>query len=149
MRHGAPNEFSLAYFDIDHFKQFNDQFGHHRGDDILKRFVELLNSKVPEEAKIFRLGGDEFLLYTDSKLDLIHRLNAFMAEFVDGAQRHEDKVQGVALGCSIGLLEIKNYRGDPSLSQLIHRADQLMYTAKDMGKNRILQDQINLDSVIG
>ena len=58
--------FGLMLFDIDDFKRYNDDFGHHTGDEVLKEIVELLRSSVRRGDHIFRIGGDEFaVLFCD------------------------------------------------------------------------------------
>src|SRR5690606_16242161 len=54
--------FVVVYVDLDFFKQVNDNYGHHIGDDVLKRFARLMEEKVTEGDLVARLGGEEFLL---------------------------------------------------------------------------------------
>jgi diguanylate cyclase (GGDEF)-like protein/PAS domain S-box-containing protein len=59
---GALGSWGCVFVDIDRFKQFNDEFGHHRGDDVLQRMARFLMRHVRADEPVIRLGGDEFLV---------------------------------------------------------------------------------------
>ena len=120
-RNGKP--LSLIYFDLDRFKQINDQFGHERGDEVLKGIGEALHEVSRNVDLCFRLGGDEFcVILSDSTEDearqvYCERLRRLVAERLDG------------LTLSVGIAQTgPDEYGDPD--DLLNRADKAMYEAK-------------------
>ena len=120
-RNGKP--LSLIYFDLDRFKQINDQFGHDRGDQVLKGIGNALHEVSRNVDLCFRLGGDEFcVILGDSTEDearqvYCERLQRLVAERLDG------------LTLSIGIAQTgPDDYSDPD--DLLNRADKPMYEAK-------------------
>lgn len=123
-RHNAP--FCVALFDIDHFKRFNDTYGHDEGDRILQCVAEVLRCHVRGTDLAVRLGGEEFLvLLGDLKLDDA----LFFAERLRAAFAEETPVT-----ISIGVAE---YGGQDSFDAVVKSADEAMYAAKRNGRNRV------------
>jgi diguanylate cyclase (GGDEF)-like protein len=124
-----------AMFDIDHFKQINDRFGHDAGDLAIQHVAEILRESLPAEAIVARIGGEEFcaLLSQDSEdaaecCESIRRSLELSALEVPGS----DKV--IRLTISIGLTT----EPGASLEEMINAADILLYQAKDQGRNRLV-----------
>lgn len=122
---------SLILFDIDHFKQINDNFGHLAGDLVLKELSSLVRSKVRKSDLLARWGGEEFvvlLLEADSQASRIvaDKLCRAVAEY-------SFSVNSVVT-CSFGATTYKP--GEPS-GDFINRADQALYVAKNGGRNRV------------
>lgn len=127
--------FTLAVADIDYFKRINDEHGHQQGDEVLKAVAKVLMLSLSDTDYVFRWGGEEFVLLlagddlqaAEALCDRIHqRLLA-----LDWFSRY-----GVApVTMSIGLVKM-NAQQQFSLEGLIKRADQAMYAAKLMGRNR-------------
>jgi diguanylate cyclase (GGDEF)-like protein len=126
----------LLILDIDHFKVFNDRFGHLQGDEILKIVAAILRANTRDVDAVARYGGEEFAVLL-SEVDL--------AEAVVYAERIRVAVEGsplnlpdgsragvtVSLGvavCTEALLDEKEF---------IRRADQALYRAKELGRNRV------------
>lgn len=137
LEHGHKKIVSLIWLDLDFFKDYNDNFGHLKGSEILKRLGEILKSAVgAEEAVYFRYGGDEFAVILPGianeqaveKAEKI-RYSIYSTEFA------ERKPGGKQLSASIGVVSCpddgQEYRA------LIEKADQAMYHAKENGKNRV------------
>lgn len=128
-RHCTP--LSIVFFDIDDFKNINDVFGHLAGDKVIVEIVEIVRNTIRKSDVFARWGGDEFMLLlpnTDQQqaLDLAERLRESVA-----GHRFEN-IEKVT--CSFGLATTK--KGD-SVNSLVSCADQLLYTAKQDGKNRV------------
>jgi diguanylate cyclase (GGDEF)-like protein len=124
---------TLAYLDLDNFKQANDRHGHEHGDQILKSVADILTQTLRQTDGAARLGGDEFALLlpcTDAAgarqlCDRLHRhLNS-------ASQDHHWQV-----GFSLGV--ITWHMLPPSSEHLLMATDDLMYTVKRQGKNHIL-----------
>ena len=132
VRSGRP--MLLAQLDIDHFKRINDAHGHATGDRALQAFASVVRASVRDTDVLARWGGEEFvLLLSETRLDdardLLERLRQAVATMeiphTDGALR-----MTVSIGVAVHL------PGD-TVDLTLERADQALYTAKSLGRNRI------------
>lgn len=124
---------ALFYLDLDSFKEINDRLGHAAGDSVLQEVSRRLLASVREIDTVARLGGDEFVVLIDGVSDaaplrmIAQKVLATLAEPIDC------QGQPLTLGASIG---ISTFPADgTSSSELIGRADDAMYLAKQGGKN--------------
>lgn len=123
--------FTLVYADVDHFKEINDLLGHAQGDALLQIVAKTIKENIRSIDIISRLGGDEFailLVETDEKNAKI-TLEKIQTKLLDVVKRNNWSVT-----FSIGA--VTNY-GVYNLDELIKEADDLMYTVKKSGKNKI------------
>lgn len=134
----------LMMFDIDYFKNVNDQYGHQAGDEILKIFTKILRNNFRVTDLISRYGGEEFsVLLCDTNLDqaLIVaekvRKKVEAAEFCVAGQKLPIKKT-----TSIGIAQYKNNE-DPE--SFVKRADDALYEAKNTGRNKVV---IRRDTII-
>jgi diguanylate cyclase (GGDEF)-like protein len=129
---GDGASFSLVMIDIDHFKSFNDRFGHVRGDELLESFGEYLPSKLSEGEMAARYGGEEFVVIlpgatTEQAMERAEVIRkGFEAEYA-GAE-------GVTLSLGVGTFP---QHGQSAL-ELIDTADHALYDAKEQGRNRVV-----------
>lgn len=128
--------FALLYLDLDDFKPINDSFGHQAGDEALRAVGARLTGCVRVTDTVARLGGDEFVLMIHDATEefaaasVAHKVIAAITEpMVIAGRRH-------VLGCSIGIVLFPRHGGDAD--SLMRRADEAMYGAKRLGKNRYL-----------
>lgn len=129
---------SIIYLDIDHFKAVNDHFGHQVGDHILREFVELVGSQLREGDHLVRWGGEEFIIFCpDVTLDVAINIAERVCKAIEVHQWQE--VGSVT--CSLGVAEMS-----PSerITEVIARADEALYNAKNNGRNRV-EVSIKLD----
>ena len=129
--------FSLIYLDVDNFKIINDKFGHRSGDRLLVLLAEALRANFRETDLVARLGGDEFsiiLVETEAEgaKQALHRV----CEALEKIPR-----MGSIVTLSIGLLTF--VRPPESFEEAVKKADELMYLAKNQGKNCIQSAVIN------
>ncbi len=123
----APDQFALCFLDLNRFKAINDNLGHHYGDLLLQQVATRLKEKMPEQATLARVGGDEFavlLPYIDhKKLTLVvHQLlHCFQQEFYLNQQLYK---VSVSIGISLYPRDGKN------IDTLIKKADIALYDAK-------------------
>jgi diguanylate cyclase (GGDEF)-like protein len=130
-----PCPAAVLLIDLDHFKSINDRFGHAVGDRVLQVFADAVKTNVRTCDLIGRLGGEEFaaVLYNitrDKALIVAERIRVSFAEAaaeVDG--------RPVVATVSIGL--VVNQDGPLDVPDLLAKADQALYHAKDRGRNRV------------
>jgi two-component system cell cycle response regulator len=124
---------SLLLIDIDHFKTVNDTYGHLVGDKLLTQFSEVIKHLLPAEAKLFRFGGEEFLVqYEDCDLQKALEMAQRLKQAVN--QTDFDGVP-VNVSCSIGVAEL---RINDSLEEWLKQSDIALYAAKKSGRNRVV-----------
>ena len=123
---------TCIYFDLDHFKEVNDTYGHQVGDEALAATAELLQQEF-SDGFIARLGGDEFMVVLLGKRGIGNteaRVNAFLARLMD---YYWQKATMRHLSISAGIAQT-----DPaaakSIDQLIHESDRALYRAKNAGR---------------
>ncbi|MGY2436372.1 GGDEF domain-containing protein, partial [Escherichia coli] len=126
---------ALVILDIDHFKQFNDQYGHPLGDRVLQHVGQLLRDLLPPEAFAARYGGEEFAIWLP---------NADLDEASDIAGRVHDQIKAVEVAnesvtVSIGIASLKPC--EHYLENLLAAADKALYTAKAQGRNRSIRHE--------
>ena len=116
--------------DIDYFKKINDTYGHNTGDRILKTFGQVLSRNVRDGDKVFRWGGEEFVIIVHTSSERAR----VMAEKI--RHRVQDNVycENIHLTCSMGVTAMD---AASSLTEQIDRADQALYEAKRAGRNRV------------
>ncbi|MBO4474249.1 MAG: GGDEF domain-containing protein [Clostridiales bacterium] len=129
------NTFCLISLDIDFFKKINDDYGHNKGDDVLRLVAGILTSQCRKSDMVFRIGGDEFMmLLPDTPL----KGAKIKAERVRSALSSapivlDEKSDPVRLTASMG---ISCYKDCKDVADLIHTADERLYTSKNLGRDR-------------
>jgi diguanylate cyclase (GGDEF)-like protein len=123
--------FFMGEIDIDHFKSFNDRFGHLHGDEVLVLLARILRSAFRKTDLIYRFGGEEFvvIVYVDDRNDAEMTFERLRRSIENHAFPRVGKVT-----VSIGITEIR----DTSIPvELLGRADQALYYAKTHGRNQV------------
>lgn len=117
-------DLSIIFFDINDFKDINDNLGHHLGDEVLIKIAGVINKNIRNSDFIGRWGGDEFLLIlpqttlTQTK-NIVYNLEKLLNEI--------DFTNSIKVTCSFG---IANYEEGDTLDSLLKKADESMYTQK-------------------
>tara|TARA_R110002072_G_scaffold172728_4_gene327040 strand:+ start:8883 stop:9749 length:867 start_codon:yes stop_codon:yes gene_type:complete len=125
--------FSLAFIDLDNFKDVNDQFGHQAGDELLKTVAIEIRNNIRSTDQVGRMGGDEFaVLFVESD-----QQSALVA-FEKCHQKLTEKIaiQEWPVSISAGVVTYTN--SDLTLIELIEKADEWMYHVKKAGKNNVI-----------
>jgi len=133
----AGHELSCIMCDIDHFKSFNDRYGHAVGDKVLAKVAQILRTCVRNEDLICRYGGEEFCIVLP---------NTDMSVAIERAQNMRSKIEeaaGAAVGTtsdelvtsSLGVSTVEF--GATDSAELLNQADMALYAAKAGGRNRV------------
>lgn len=129
--------FTLLMLDIDHFKSFNDNFGHQVGDQVLRLVARTLKDSIKGKDFAARYGGEEFaIILPDTDLAGAVIVGNALRKAVaskDVINRSTGKVLG-RITMSVGVAE---YGGDKTVEDLIERADGALYAAKHNGRNQV------------
>jgi diguanylate cyclase (GGDEF)-like protein len=128
-----PRPLALMYMDLDNFKVINDTHGHQTGDAVLRLVADAMRSSVRQADVVGRLGGDEFAVLmpeTDAPL-----ADAAAKRLVAGLRNVFKGTPNVT--ASIGVVSCT--ATEASTDDLLRRADQAMYDAKKLGKDRVVQ----------
>ncbi len=121
-------EISLIMIDIDHFKRFNDRYGHRAGDFVLRRVADILVKGVHLTDFVCRYGGEEVAI-------ILSGISKKVAMAI--AQRLNEAVAASGLGITISL-GVATFDADASsVEGLIEAADSALYRAKDGGRNQV------------
>jgi len=128
----------LSMIDIDHFKQFNDTFGHQAGDAVLKMAAGLFKKEVRDCDYVARYGGEEFALIspvTNPKvaIEVAERIRRSLMKKEFILRSSGESMGKITISTGIGV-----FKAEDSAQALIERADACLYTAKHEGRNRVL-----------
>ncbi|MEA1955737.1 MAG: sensor domain-containing diguanylate cyclase [Campylobacterota bacterium] len=122
---------TIALIDIDHFKKFNDNYGHLIGDEVLIMMAQNVNDSLRNTDIFARWGGEEFvILFKSTELESARIVSEKLRE---GISNLEHKIAG-NITASFGLTQ---YKKDDSLESILKRCDEALYEAKANGRNRV------------
>ncbi len=128
---------SLLMLDLDHFKRFNDNFGHDAGDFVLKEISALLKRSVGDDEIACRLGGEELaVLLPQSNMNQATEFANTLCEAVRSLHLEHKGLSLGQLGVSIGVSTYPKPSSD--MESLVKMADQALYMAKDLGRSRVV-----------
>jgi diguanylate cyclase (GGDEF)-like protein len=133
-KYEPSRKFSIVMIDVDHFKKFNDTYGHQVGDLVLKEVAVALNNSVRSSDIVARYGGEEMIILLkgsamNNALVIAEKIRSNVENRVI---KQQDKVYRVTI--SVGVSE---FHLSDSLEKLIKRADEGLYKAKESGRNRV------------
>ncbi len=130
------SDLSIVMFDIDHFKNVNDTYGHQKGDEILEMFANTLKESIRDYDTPARVGGEEFLLllpYTNKETAFI------VAERVRNNVKKKE-VDGIKITISGGISTKSELKDGEKITSLIKIADERLYKAKESGRDKIIKE---------
>ncbi len=126
---------SLAIIDLDHFKKFNDRYGHQFGDEVLKHLANVLRFTIEDKGAIFRYGGDEFVVALPTsgakeafKLALRCLYNIDHSPFI-----YQGKLFKLSMSCGVATYPLDAMTVDT----LFRRADEALYYSKRHGRSMV------------
>jgi diguanylate cyclase (GGDEF)-like protein len=126
---------AMLLIDIDHFKEFNDAFGHLEGDKVLARFSQVLRSCLRTNDSAYRYGGEEFtVLLPETGAEEARTVAQRIRTALETEIFSPDPRRPVSKTISIGVTE---YQPSEEMAAFINRADAAMYLSKQSGRNRV------------
>jgi diguanylate cyclase (GGDEF)-like protein len=146
-------KYVIAMIDIDHFKKFNDQYGHKTGDQVLKMIASKLKN-ITGGTKVFRYGGEEFTAIFPGKeieeavphLDIYRKIIESTPFMIRGKERRhksaKNRVEGTSKGQKSVTVTVSIGAAAPgkdltSPEKVLKEADKMLYNAKKAGRNRV------------
>lgn len=137
----ADSNTYMTFFilDIDHFKLYNDEFGHHKGDEVLYKVAQTIRNFVKrKDDLVFRLGGEEFggILISDHPVETEEWLKPLRAEVEALCIPHSTKAPEDYVTISMGIYSSK-IDSEQAIDKLYSIADQALYQAKRLGRNQV------------
>ena len=122
---------SLIFFDIDHFKKINDKFGHQAGDIVLQKVSSTVKKTLRRDDKVGRFGGEEFLIISRNGIQVTERMAERLRKEIQ--KLTFDEYPDIKVTASFGLAT--RISEDNNISDIIKRADNKLYEAKENGRN--------------
>ncbi len=133
-------ELALVISDIDHFKSFNDKWGHTTGDQVLRLVAEVMNSNVKGKDLLARYGGEEFaIVLPDTSVENAQLLANKIRQAVE-SRRLKKRRTDESLGTVTMSMGIAGFTDEDSAEGFIERADACLYAAKNAGRNRVFTE---------
>ena len=131
---------SLLMLDIDHFKRFNDTYGHQLGDQVLRLVARTFTESIKGRDMAARYGGEEFaILLPNTQLKDAVKLGDHIRDTVS-KKRIVNRQTGQSLGLITLSAGVSAHRADEPTANLIQRADEALYSAKRSGRNRVAHE---------
>ena len=124
------NDLSLIIFDLDNFKNINDEHGHNVGDDVLKEFTQLISNRIRNTDVFARWGGDEFsILLPETNLDTALQLSEDLRALTE-------KHYYLKIGHITASFGVTHFMKTDNEATFISRADEALYLSKENGRNQ-------------
>lgn len=124
--------FAVLFLDIDNFKLINDSFGHHAGDNLLRKFGRKLCAIAGSEVLVARFGGDEFAILIDNVVDSFEAYR--LSEAIHRAFEVPEHIDGVEIYCSASIGVVLSAKEYVCSEQIMRDVDIAMYQAKFKGR---------------
>ncbi len=137
LSHRKRQPLSFIIFDIDHFKRVNDTYGHETGDQVLIAICEQINLLLRRSDIFGRIGGEEFaitLLDTD-----LEKATVIAEKLRESIFNNPYTSRDLSINLSISLGVTQAQENELEVSQMLSRADQALYQAKNEGRNRVIK----------
>ena len=131
---------ALIMTDVDHFKKFNDKWGHQTGDHVLRLVADVMNANIKGQDVLARYGGEEFAIILpgtslSNAVMLANRIRTAVESRRLKKRRTDEDLGLVTLSMGAAIL-----KWDDTIESLIERADTCLYAAKNAGRNRVIDD---------
>jgi diguanylate cyclase len=131
---------SLLLVDIDHFKKFNDWFGHQAGDQVLRLVAATIKNALRDEDVVARYGGEEFAILLPNAPLAMGTLTAERVRMSVAAREVKKRATGESMGQITVSIGVAQFLPGELAVEFVERADSCLYAAKRSGRNRIAND---------
>jgi len=131
---------SLLLADIDHFKKFNDWFGHQAGDQVLRLVATTIKDALRDDDVVARYGGEEFVAILPGTPLAIGTMTAERVRKSIAARDVKKRATGESMGQITISIGVAQFLPGESPVELVERADSYLYAAKRSGRNRVVSD---------
>lgn len=138
---GKPDQLAVVIADIDHFKKFNDNYGHLIGDSILRYFANIMKKQLEGDEIVCRYGGEEFVILMPNRTleeakDKAEKIRITLQE--THLKRKDEKKPISTITSSFG---VAMFDGHEEAEELVGRADDALYFAKEHGRNQVISEE--------
>ncbi len=144
----ADNEMCLVIGDIDHFKKFNDTWGHHVGDQVLKAVAHSMKTRIGDQGTTARYGGEEFvIILPNTALEKAQEIaNNIRISISQRSMKRKSTGESIGkITCSFG---VAKYRINEHRDDFIERADAALYKSKANGRNIVTTEDESHANVV-
>lgn len=132
---GVPGSACIAMCDVDHFKLYNDTFGHPAGDDVLRRVAATIRTSLRQSDSVYRYGGEEFVvMLPEQSADEARAAMERVRKAVEALALPNPAAPGGGLTISVGIAAVV---AEDEQKAWVARADRALYDAKANGRNRV------------
>ncbi|MFQ5491673.1 MAG: HDOD domain-containing protein [Phycisphaerae bacterium] len=133
----SGDSLGLIMLDVDHFKKFNDTYGHQTGDQVLKKLGQCLGKISRGPVKAARYGGEEFVIVVNQvSVEALEKLAESVRKAIERL-RVEHNGQKLVVTASLGVSHVSFAHENVEAAEFIERADECLYEAKKAGRNRV------------
>lgn len=137
-------EFSIVMIDIDYFKKINDTYGHSAGDEVIKGLTNLIKNNLRVTDIFGRLGGEEFsIIFPETSINNGKKKCEKIRGLVENTPILVNDLE-INISISIGMTYYNNEMTEVPIELIIDLADRAMYTAKRLGRNRVMYNHFSL-----
>ena len=128
-------QYAVVFFDLDHFKNLNDTYGHECGDVVLSTFGKILNKSIRDHDIVGRYGGEEFIaiIHFNLNRELLQFLKRIKTIVTENSFLYKDKKIKVTFSAGVAIRS--SYE---TYENTVQKADMLLYQAKENGRNKIV-----------
>ena len=136
-RAGSNSSFCVLMGDVDHFKQFNDKWGHSAGDQVLRLVAQAFKAHTQDGDTVARIGGEEFVvILTDTTLEKAISVASEICRAVS-SKKVVRRATGETLGTITVSIGVARFEQGESMNDMIERADACLLAAKQAGRNGV------------
>jgi diguanylate cyclase len=132
---------ALFMLDLDHFKRINDNFGHAAGDYVLSEVGRIMLLNLPKNGIVGRLGGEEFGIFINGVSQEESEFIAWQINKAIAKSRFSFEERFISVTASLG---VKLHKPMDLLQNNMRKADELLYQAKNSGRNRVVSDTVSI-----
>ncbi|PCH61222.1 MAG: hypothetical protein COC19_05000 [SAR86 cluster bacterium] len=145
MARRSNDNISCIAIDVDHFKLFNDRYGHPAGDEVLRRLGSVIHSCLRKKDIPCRSGGEEFtILLRGSDVEQANKIaQRICLEFSN--ERFQD-INNETMSCTLSA-GVTSLQIDDTFNSFIKRVDRILYLAKQQGRNRVVNNEMELEQI--